>query len=80
MVESAIVVGSTQDNGQLQRSWAVSLVMILSQERPVSQRGLIIAITNLELQWNVINHAAMFTRVPQRIVSQHHRQQLLSEK
>jgi len=80
MVVSSIVERTTKNNGQLKSHRAMSLVMILSQQDPISQGCVISSITDLEVQRQIENHVTQVAHVIKWVLHQHKWNQLLNKK
>ena len=60
---SSIVENAAENNSQLKGNWAMSLVMVLSQDDTIRQHGLGWGITDLQVQGQVENHIAEMAHV-----------------
>ena len=77
---SSIVVGPAKECGQLQCNWAMSLVVVLSQDNTFMQGKLVRTITDLKMQRQIKDHIAQMAHVVKRILHDHEWNKLLSEK
>lgn len=80
MVVSSMVECATEDNGQLKRNWAVSLVMVLSQYDPITQESVIQSIPKLQVHGQIENHVTQVAHVICWIALQQEGDKLLNKK